>query len=135
MIQRIRVSCSLILFVLMLHSGLVRQCVWADDHLVTSADLHKMLIDSANSREDNIGGIQRFLSSESAHKALGEHKNLLVKIDKALPYLSDDELKKLAVETQQIEHDVAAGALTNQEITYIIIALATAVIILVIVAA
>ena len=135
MIQRIRVSCSLILFAVILHAGLLRETVWADDHLVTSSDLHKMLMDSANSREDNLGKIQKFLSSDHANKALGEHKNLLVKIDKALPYLSDDELKQLAVQTQQIEQDVAAGSLTNQQITYIIIALATAVIILIIVAA
>jgi hypothetical protein len=135
MVQRIRVSCFLFLFVLVLGSGLFRGTARADDHLVTPADLHKMLMDSANSREDNIGKIQKFLSSDLTNRALGERKSLLTKVDKALPYLSDDELKQLASQTQQIEGDVAAGALTNQQITYIIIALATAVIILILVAA
>jgi hypothetical protein len=42
---------------------------------------------------------------------------------------------RLVARTDKLQHDVAAGALSNQQITYILIALATAVIILVIVAA
>jgi len=94
-----------------------------------------MLLDSANSREKDTGKIQKFLSSDSTHKALGGNQHLLRKVEKALPYLSDEELKRLASQTEKIEQDIAAGSLTNQQLTYIIIALATAVIILVIVAA
>ena len=38
---------------------------------------------------------------------------------------------KLAAQTRQIQNDFAAGALTNQQITYILIALGTAVIVLI----
>ena len=52
----------------------------------------------------------------------------------ALPLLGDEELAQLASRAERAQADFAAGALSNQEITYILIALATAVIILVIVA-
>ena len=49
--------------------------------------------------------------------------------------MSDEDLARLAAQSEKLQKDVAAGALTNQQITYILIALGTAVIILVIVAA
>jgi hypothetical protein len=57
------------------------------------------------------------------------------KVEKAIPLLNDEELSRLASQCRQVENDISAGALSNQEITYILIALATAVIILVIVVA
>ena len=60
---------------------------------------------------------------------------MLSKVEKAIPLLNDEELSRLASQCRQVESDISAGALSNQEITYILIALATAVIILVIVVA
>lgn len=77
--------CVILLSVLALHSGLLGQSARADDHLVTSAELHKMLLDSDNSREKDTDKIQKFLSSDSTHKALGENQHLLRKVEKALP--------------------------------------------------
>jgi hypothetical protein len=57
------------------------------------------------------------------------------KVRQAVSFLSDEELARLAARATRIENDFAAGALNNQQITYILIALATAVVILVIVAA
>ena len=45
--------------------------------------------------------------------------------------MNSDELAKLAVQTRQVQSDFAAGALTNQQITYILIALGTAVVVLI----
>ena len=57
------------------------------------------------------------------------------KVVNALNLLSDEEVARLAARSTKIQKDVAAGVLSNQEITYILIALATAVLILVIVEA
>ncbi len=56
-------------------------------------------------------------------------------VTKAIPTLTDEDLARLAQRAASAESDFAAGALSNQELTYIVIALATAVVILVIVAA
>lgn len=135
MIRSSQVICAILLSILTLHSGLFGQSVRADGHLVTSADLHKLLLDKANSRDEDTGRIKEFLSSDRTRRALGENQHLLRKVEKALPYLSDEELKRLASQTEKIEQDIAAGSLTNQQLTYIIIALVTAVVILIIIAA
>jgi hypothetical protein len=53
------------------------------------------------------------------------------RVQKAVVTLSPDELARLASRTNQLQRDFAAGALTNQELTYIVIALAAAVIVLI----
>jgi hypothetical protein len=107
----------------------------AEDHLVKTADLHRAIVTAAEARQDNQAKVQRFFSTEPAKKALRNAKVDLVQIEKAIPHLSDQELARLANQTEKIQKDFAAGALTNEQITYIIIALATAVIILVLVVA
>jgi len=107
----------------------------AEDHLVKTADLHRAIVTAAEARQDNQAKVQRFFSTEPAKKALRNAKVDLVQIEKAIPHLSDQELARLANQTEKIQKDFAAGTLTNEQITYIIIALATAVIILVIVVA
>ena len=56
-------------------------------------------------------------------------------MNKAIATLSPDELARLSARTTEIQNDFAAGALTNEQLTYIVIALATAVIVLIIVKA
>jgi hypothetical protein len=97
--------------------------------------MHQSLVDSAKARQSNLAKVQRFFSSEVVQKTLASAQTDLKKVERALPELSDEELARLASQTDKIETDIAAGALNNQEITYILIALATAVVILVIVAA
>ena len=111
------------------------QKLMADDHVVTTADLHKAVVTAVEARQDNLAKVQKFFTTEPAKKALKNAKVDLVQSEKAIPHLSDQELARLANQTEKIQKDFAAGALTNEQITYIIIALATAVIILVLVVA
>lgn len=109
--------------------------VGADDHIVKLTDLHRTIVNASQERQTNLATVQSFFSSESARKALSTNTIRAEKIEDAIALLSDDELAGLAARAQKIQKDFTAGALNNQEITYIIIALATAVVILVIVAA
>jgi len=105
------------------------------DHIVAAPDLHQAVRSAAQAREDNLAKLDKFFASGPARKALETVKLDPVKVSQALTLLSDAELASLAARSEKIQSDVAAGALTNTQITYILIALATAVIILVIVAA
>jgi hypothetical protein len=105
------------------------------DHIVPAPDLHQAVRAAAQARQDHLTKLDKFFSSEAARKAFETVKLDPAKVSQALAFLSDDELARLAAQSEKIQHDVAAGALTNQQITYILIALGTAVIILVIVAA
>jgi hypothetical protein len=57
----------------------------------------------------------------------------LKKVENALPHLNDEELARLAAQTEKVQADLAGGALDNQQITYIVIALAAAVVVLILV--
>ena len=111
------------------------QNFFADDHAVSAADLHQVLVDSARTRQANVETVQKFFSSPVAKNALSKQIVTASKVEKAIPLLNDEELSRLASQCRLVESDISAGSLTNQQITYILIALATAVIILVIVVA
>ncbi len=105
------------------------------DHIVPASDLHQAVRAAAQARQDHLTKLDKFFSSEPARKAFETVKLDPAKVSQALAFLSDDDLARLAAQSEKIQHDIAAGSLTNQQITYILIALGTAVIILVIVAA
>ena len=105
------------------------------DHVVPAPDLHQAVRAAAQARQDHLTRLDKFFSSEPARKAFETVKLDQTRVSQALTLLSDEELARLAARSEKIQHDVAAGSLTNQQITYILIALGTAVIILVIVAA
>jgi len=105
------------------------------DHIVPARDLHQAVRAASQARQDHLTKLDKFFSTEPARKALETVKLDPAKVSQALALLSDDELARLAAQSEKIQQDVAAGSLSNQQITYILIALGTAVIILVIVAA
>jgi hypothetical protein len=79
--------------------------------------------------------VTRILSSETGARTLRTAGMDSRKVEQALALLGDAELAALAQKARTVDSDFEGGSLTNQQITYILIALATAVIILVLVAA
>ena len=111
----------------------VMSAIAQEDHVVPLAELHRDAAAVTSARQANLEKAQHFFSSEAAQKALQSVHLDGNQVKAALPLLGDDELARLASRAGQLETDFAAGALSNLELTYIVIALATAVIILVIV--
>ncbi len=107
--------------------------VFADDHIVAAGELHGKLLGAAQARQSNVAKIERFLGNDYVQKAIKITAVDATKVSQAVSLLSDEELTRIAAKTSQIESNFAAGALNNQQITYILIALATAVIVLIIV--
>ncbi len=108
-------------------------CAAADEHVVTSGELQTAVLDQARARQGNLSKLHDFFSSGPAVRALKRARFDPVKIEHALPQLDDEDLARLAARTGRVQQDLAAGALNNEQLTYIIIALATAVIVLIIV--
>lgn len=106
----------------------------AEDHVVSPAELRAGAIAAGDARQDSIRKLENFFTTEPVRKALRQKRMDSAQVAGAVSFLSDAELARLAARAQAVENDIAAGALTNQQLTYIVIALATAVIILVIVA-
>lgn len=120
---------------LFVFAGLQAQRTWAQDHVVTSSDLQKAVSHAAQTRHAQEAKIEAFLQTPNAKKALAAANIDYKTVDRGVQLLNDREVAELSARAEKAQSDFAAGALTNQQITYIIIALATAVIILVIVKA
>jgi hypothetical protein len=117
-----------------LFSGVPQQLV-AQEHIVGSDAIQQQLVKAAEQRDRNVESLNQFFGSDTAQKALKGAGVSSAQVKSAISQLSNDELAQLASKAQGAQHDFAAGSLTNQQLTYVIIALATAVIILVIVVA
>ena len=103
----------------------------AENHVVSTAELQQATVSAARVRQQNITKVEKFFSSERAEKTLKSAHLDPVQIKKAVPSLSDQELARLASRADKAQKDFAAGALTNLQITYILIALGTAVVVLI----
>jgi hypothetical protein len=111
-------------------------CLWqplqATEHVVSAADLHRQVRSAQMSRQAGLQQISSFLRSDSPRTVLEASKLDVDQVEKAVGFLSDEEVARLASQIQTVQGDIAAGSLSNQHLTYIVIALATAVIILVV---
>ena len=79
------------------------------DHIVPAPDLHQAVRAAAQARQDNLTRLDKFFSSEPARKAFETVKLDPAKVSQALAFLNDDELARLAAQSEKIQHDVAAG--------------------------
>ena len=116
-------------------SLLIPQLVAAQAPAVSASELRQAIAEAARTRQKHLDDVRTFFSSEPARGALKTAKVDYQKVNKAIATLSPDELARLSARTTEIQNDFAAGALTNEQLTYIVIALATAVIVLIIVKA
>ncbi len=114
---------------------LVPQDVLAQNHVVNSKELQQQAVAASQERQAKVDRVQKFFSTEMAQKALKSAKIDQQQVKTAVSQLSDEELENIAAKTDKAQQDFAAGSLTNQQITYILIALATAVIVILIVKA
>jgi hypothetical protein len=106
-----------------------------DTHVVPLSELHSAVVAAGQRRQQNISRLERFFTGDSAESALQSARLHGTQVRSAIAMLNDQELARLAARAEKANSDFAAGSLTNQELTYIVIALGTAVLILVIVAA
>ncbi|PYS41540.1 MAG: hypothetical protein DMG14_06805 [Acidobacteria bacterium] len=109
---------------------LIPQFVIAQAPSVSPSELRQAIIAAAQTRQKNLDAVRYFFTSQAARAALKAGKVDYQKVEKAVGTLSPEELARLADKTNQIQKDFAAGALTNEQLTYIVIALATAVIVI-----
>jgi hypothetical protein len=107
----------------------------AETHVVPIMELHAQTVSASEGRQIDLARLDQFFSADPARQALHSVKLDGAQVHQAIALLSSEELARLASRTDKIQADLAAGALSNQELTYIVIALATAVLVLIIIKA
>jgi hypothetical protein len=107
----------------------------AQGQVVSPSELREAVRNAAAAKQKNLDQVQSFFADAKVQAALAKGGMNADRVQKAVSTLNADELARLAARTSQIQNDFAAGALSNQDLTYIVIALAAAVLVLIIVAA
>ena len=123
--------CLLLLFTLSVVPVLPQS---AADHIVSVGDLHQSIRAATLARQSNLAKIEKFLSTEPARRVLKAAKLDSAGVTQAISVLSDEELSRLAIQSERIQNDVVAGeGGTQRLVKYLVIGAATTVLIWVIV--
>jgi hypothetical protein len=110
-----------ILFVATLAGGSARAQAQENRHVVALSELSKDSAAPAESRQADEAAIRHLMSSEQGHKALQSAKIDYAKVDSAVAQLSDEDVARLAARSRQVEHDFAAGSLSDRDLLVIVI--------------
>ena len=106
--------------------------ILAQTHVVSPSDIHKELVNAAQTRRQNLQKVKGLFSSDETRKAMEEAQINPERVDAAVSMLSDEELARLAARADKLDQDFAAGRLSERDLLFII--LGVGVIILVIIA-
>ena len=105
--------------------------VLSQDRAVSTAELRHALELNAEKRHTDAKAVRDFFSTEKVKNTLNASHLDAQKIEKAVSVMDDEELSQLAGRVQLAQKEMVGGALTNEQLTYIVIALAAAVLVLV----
>ena len=90
-------------------------------HVVSLNELSKDSAAPAESRAANEAAVRHLFTSEMGQKALASAKIDYAKVEKAVGQLSDADVARIADRSRQVEHDFAAGSLSDRDLLVIVI--------------
>ena len=103
----------------------------AQGPVVTPSELRDAVRNASEQKQKDLEQVRSFFADPHVKDALAKSGIRYEQVQKAVSSLDADAVAKLASQTSKIQTDFAAGSLTNQQLTYIVIALATAVIVII----
>ena len=107
----------------------------AQGQAVTSSELRDAIRKATDQKQKDLEQVRSFFADPHIRDAMAKSGIQYEQVRKAVSSLDSETIAKVAAQTSRLQTDFAAGALTNQELTYIVIALATAVIVIVLIKA
>jgi Flp pilus assembly protein TadB len=105
--------------------------LFAQTHVVSQADIHKELVNNAETRKANLEKVKRVFSLEVARNTVEATRMDPVRIDAAVSKLSDAELADLAARADKLQEDFAAGRLSDRDLLFIVLGIAALILIIV----
>jgi hypothetical protein len=105
--------------------------ILAQSHVVSQTDIHKELVNTAQTRRKNLDKVKGLFSSDETRKALESAHISPKKVDAAVSTLNDDELARLASRADKLDQDFAAGRLNDRDLLIIIVGIAALILIIV----
>jgi Flp pilus assembly protein TadB len=105
--------------------------ILAQTHVVSPSDIHKELVNAAQTRRENQQKVKGLFSSDETRKAMEAAKINPEQVDTAISTLSDEELARLAARADNLDKDFAAGRISDRDLLIIILGIAALVLIIV----
>ena len=103
----------------------------AQSHVVSPADLQREVVTASQARQHNLDTVRQFLSTPTAEKAMKSAQIDPRQVKTAVSTLDDQELARIAARADKAQADFAAGALSERDLIWIILAIAVIVLIIV----
>ena len=105
--------------------------ILAQTHVVSPSDIHKELVNAAQTRRENQQKVKGLFSSAETRKAMEAAQINPERVDTAISTLSDEELARLAARADNLDKDFAAGRISDRDLLIIILGIAALVLIIV----
>jgi len=102
------------------------------DHVVPLQEMERRIAGQSSQRRANLSKVESFLSMNKVEEVMRSARMDPQAIRAAAALLSDDELSRLASRAGSARKDIQGGALSNLELTYVVIALITALVVVII---
>lgn len=99
------------------------------EHVVPIQEMQTRLDRQAQQRQSHLKTVDQVLSMPRVQTVLEASKIDTRQLRTAASLLTDAELSAIAAKARQVQTDVEGGALSNQQLTYIVIALVTALVV------
>jgi hypothetical protein len=112
-------------------AGLLAQTT-STDHVVSSKALQQNLQASSAARQKNVETLTKFMSTQTAERAMRDAKIDPVEVQTAIPTLSDSELANLSTRAADAQQKFSAGVLGTSTLTLIIVLIAIIIIVAII---
>lgn len=110
---------------------MIPQDVFAQNHVVSPAELQSAAVASTQARQRNIDALQQFVSTPAAEKALQSAHLDAQQVKNAVSRLNDQELAQLASRATKANADFAAGTLSDRDLIIILVCIAALILIIV----
>jgi len=105
--------------------------VFAQDHVVSPADLQKESAAAANTRQQNVESLNKTFSNPKVESAMKAAKIDPAQVKTAVSSLSDAELAQLSARANHAQQDFSAGTMSDRDLLLILVAIAALILIIV----
>jgi len=105
--------------------------IMAQTHVVSPSDIHKELVNAAQTRQENVQKVKGLFSSDATRKAMEAAQINPKRVDAAVETLSDEELARLAARADNLDKDFAAGRISDRDLLIILVGIAALILIIV----
>ena len=105
--------------------------ILAQTHVVSPSDIHKELVNAAQTRRQNMEKVKGLFSSDETRKAMKAAQVNPERVDAAVSTLSDEELARLASRADKLDKDFAAGRINDRDLLIILVGIAALILIIV----